>query len=285
VRPQPVAVPALATYRVQRMYLDGRFDLDQLSKASRRPLELTFTNGFTRRTSPLRVSLPAAISERRMTKLAIDGSLEDWDPADAIQDGPMIRMFSRPALQRQTLAYASTPTNLYTSWAEKNLYIAFKVAGVASSEVKATRNFVDYQFRRAWGEDLCEMLIQPMYSDNSLGPILHLVCKPTGHWVERKIDPRLGIDPWEPLEAAGIRYAATLEGDNWRGEVAVPWKAINDPNRGMPTLLRFNFTQHQTKTGESASWAGPIDYGRDEGFMGLVQLRETPTPGIAIPTE
>ena len=32
--------------------------------------------------------------------------------------------------------------------------------------------------------------------------------------------------------------------------------------------------QHQASTGESASWAGPVDHGRDDAFMGLLHLRE-----------
>ena len=38
------------------------------------------------------------------------------------------------------------------------------------------------------------------------------------------------------------------------------------------TLLRFNFAQHSTATGESASWAGPVDFGRDDAMMGLIYL-------------
>ena len=45
---------------------------------------------------------------------------------------------------------------------------------------------MDYDpLRRAWGEDLCEVLIQAVFDDNSVGPVLHVVCKPTGLWVER----------------------------------------------------------------------------------------------------
>ena len=40
-----------------------------------------------------------------------------------------------------------------------------------------------------------------------------------------------------------------------------------------PTLLRFNFSQHKAATGESATWAGPVDFRRDEAFMGLLYLR------------
>jgi hypothetical protein len=140
---------------------------------------------------------------------------------------------------------------------------------------------VNYQFRRAWDEDLAQLLVQPVYNDNSVGPVLHLVVKPTGgHWVERKADARTNVDPWKPVEGAGIYYACTLDGD-WRGEIRIPWKAITDADRGRPRLLRFNFSQHKNATGESASWAGPVDFGRDDAFMGLIYLRESDEPGMA----
>jgi hypothetical protein len=34
--------------------------------------------------------------------------------------------------------------------------------------------------------------------------------------------------------------------------------------------------------GESASWAGPVDFGRDDGFTGVLYLKETRAPGIIV---
>jgi hypothetical protein len=48
-------------------------------------------------------------------------------------------------------------------------------------------------------------------------------------------------------------------------------------------LLRFNFAQHVHTTGQSATWAGPVDFGRDDSFMGLLYLREPNNPGMAGP--
>jgi hypothetical protein len=123
--------------------------------------------------------------------------------------------------------------------------------------------------------------VQPIYGDNTLGPITYVVCKPNGVcWVERKLDPRINLDPWAPMEGTAVRYAADPDHGNWTGEVAIPWKILSDPQHGMPKLLRFNFTQHIASTGESASWAGPVDFGRDDSFMGLLYLREQTTPGM-----
>jgi hypothetical protein len=281
VNPHPVAIPSLPTYGVQRFPMDAKFNLDALRNvAHRRPLELTFVDGFHHRRSHLRIVLPVAACEPRRPGVTFDGKLGDWQIEDAIiHDAPLISMFNRPAIQQQEMELAQSPATVYTAWSEDDFYVAFKLAGVGSAQVTSTRNFVEYQFRRAWGEDLCEILVQPVYADNSVGPVLHMVCKPTGHWIERKGDPRRSVDPWQPLEGVSVRYVATMDQD-WRGEVAIPWKAIADTGKGRPKLLRFNFSQHRDATGESASWAGPIDFGRDEGFMGLLHLRETDEPGL-----
>jgi hypothetical protein len=263
--------------------MDARFDLDQVSAAARAPVEVTFTNGFTGKDSVVKLVLPVAASEHgEGRRLLVDGRLDEWDDADLIQDGPLVQMLSRPDLQRQALRFASTPSRVYTSWAPDHFYLAFSLKGITPDRMlRGSQNFVDYQFRRAWGEDLCSVLIQPVYDNNSVGPVLHVVCKPTGSdWCERKLDPKQHANPWQPLEGAGVRYRATIDGNNWAGEVAIPWKAIVEPGKPVPSLLRFNFVQHRTATGESASWAGPIDFGRDDAFTGVLYLRQAKAPGI-----
>jgi hypothetical protein len=280
IKPQPVTIPTLAPYHVRREVMDARFDLSLAGTADHSPVEITFTNGHTNERLPLKMTLPVSRSDRREGQLQIDGSLGDWDAADAIQLGPLVQMYNRDAVQHRELRLASTPAQIYSGWADENFYVAFKLSGIADVTLKSTRNFVDYQFGRAWGEDLCQLLIQPVYEDNSVGPVLHVVCKPSGTWVERKLDPRMHADPWQPFEGTGIRFASTIDGSDWRGEVAIPWEAINEAGKTRPRLLRFNFVQHKTATGESASWAGPIDFGRDDSFTGILSLTEPDTPGM-----
>lgn len=329
VAPQPSIIPSRATYKIQRAVLDAKFDPAQVTPAARQPVELTFTNGFnTDRQTALRVVLPVANSDRREDdRISIDGIIgDDWDDADLLQDGPLVRMLNRPGLQRHALEFADVPSRVYTSWAGGYFYVAFNLAGInpagAGAAGRAAQNFVDYQFRRAWGEDLCELLIQPVSAAGVPGPVLHVVCKPNGSsWVERKLPP--GLDPaaaprsaWQEVQAR-ILYASRPAGEAWRGEVKIPWSAIlnaaaaaqpdprnpdapdgspaaDDAQAGAqpdashyapadsdpPALLRFNFVQHRTTTGESASWCGPVDFGRDDALMGALILRDPEDPGI-----
>jgi hypothetical protein len=281
-RPEPVDTAPVPSFGVARLSTDARFNLDQISPASRKPLQLTFIDGYSNTSIPCSIALPVAASERRIKSLSIDGSLDDWSAADAIQlDQPLVRMLNRASVQHHELQPATLPASIFTAWSDDNLYIAFRLSGVSALDLSSTHNFVDYQNRRAWGEDLCEILIQPIDIDNTLGPVLHVVCKPSGPWVERK---ELGpAQNWQPFEGSSVRYASTVDPATriWRGEIAIPWKAINAESHGRPSLLRFNFSQHQNATGESASWAGPIDFGRDDQMMGLIHLRESTAPRIA----
>lgn len=275
VRPKPVPVPSLGTYQVRHVGLDGRFDLSQLTAAARRPVgvELTIDGPLAKYVSPLKLSLPVAACEQKEGRFDFDGKLTDWSPSDLAHDGPLVKMLDRPGVQKQDTPFAATSSKVYTGWAAAAFYVAFSLDGVSKVDAGG-RNDVAYQSARAWGEDLCEVLVQPVYADNTLGPILHVVCKPNGsNWVERKLNPKLNADPWQAFESTGVRYRAAVSGPQWTGEVAIPWRVLTDPKAGVPTLLRFNFAQHRTATGESASWAGPVDFGRDDAFTGLLVLR------------
>jgi hypothetical protein len=289
--PQPVTLPALSTYRVSRFAAEAKLNLELLDTRNPRPAEITFTNGFNNATSKLPFVLPAAGCDRLGPGLNIrDARLDDWSAVAPIQTGPLVRMFNRPALQKQELQSADQPATIYTGWGDDKFYVAFKLNGVGGGgggggggdAAAKGRNYVDYQFRRAWGEDLCEILIQPINDDNTPGPVLHVVCKPSGvQWVERKRDPKVFADPWQPLEGVPILYTASSASGAWTGEIAIPWQAITEKERSRPRLLRFNVAQHVHSTGQSASWAGPVDFGRDDSFMGLLYVRESTDPGMA----
>jgi Domain of unknown function (DUF4091) len=272
-RPEPTMIPALPTYRVTGFTLDAQIDPSKIDNADRRPIELLFTEPSYRISTTEKMFIPVAASDRHGPGLVLDGSLEDWTGDDALQDGPLVQLFNRPALQSQQIQLAATPSSIYSGWTDDSFYVAFKMQGLSQQEARASKNFATYQFRRAWGEDLCQILIQPVYRDSSVGPVLHLVIKPNGSCTIERKGGAMSTEEWPAFEGAGVKYVATLDGPIWRGEIAIPWKTINS-DKGRPVLLRFNFTQHRTDTGETASWAGPIDFGRDDAFMGLLFIRD-----------
>ncbi|MDB5326927.1 MAG: hypothetical protein JWM57_2496, partial [Phycisphaerales bacterium] len=282
IQPQPVQIPKLSMYQVAPQGLSARLDPARVNVAVHAPVRINFKSGFNGATTPLDVVVPMTRSVRRRAPLVINGSLDDWVSDDGLQGGPLVKLMSRPAVQSHTLEYSNTRSELFSSWGDDDWYLAFRVEGLSPGKsVLAARNFVEYQNGRAWGEDVCEVIMQAVYEDGTTGPLVYVAVKPGGNvWVERKMKPN---GEWQTF-AAGVRYAATLQQSIWRGEVAVPWPALINPDKtdsfaaqgkpNLPTLLKFNFIQHKRDSGESASWAGPIDGGRDDGFTGVVVLKE-----------
>ncbi|MGE5610922.1 MAG: hypothetical protein ACM359_16855, partial [Bacillota bacterium] len=276
--PSPIEAPQLKTYSVNRFHITTQINLDKLTAASRQPARVTFIDGFTGRSYTVPVMVPLAYTEQRQdAPPQIDGDLGDWAPEDALHEGPLVQMLSRPMVEHQEFRLAQLPSAIYSTWTPSWLYFGFRVEGAETLPANAESSFITYQANRAWGEDVCEILIQPVYADNSVGPLVHLAMKPRGQLeVSRRLAPKQHAVPWQAFAGTGMRYKASMQNAIWRGELMIPWDAINDPQYAgkRPAFLRFNFAQHRGKSGESASWAGPIDFGRDEAFMGLVEVRE-----------
>jgi hypothetical protein len=282
---QAVDVPHLAPFSVTRVPLRAQVNLDQLKFGVQKAARLTFVDGYTQAPYALDVMAPVAYSEKRGggAPPVIDGNLkDDWSQEDALHDGPLVMMLSRPSFQKQSLIMTPTKSAIYSTWTPGSFYLAFKVEGADAPITNAGKSWVDYEFRRAWGEDVCEVLIQPVYHDNTSGPLFHAGCKKLqGVEIERRASSRQNISPWEPFNGGGIHYASTIDGPVWRGEIVIPWSALNAPGDGrQPRFLRFNFIQHHGTSGQSASWAGPIDFSRDEQMMGLIEIRQPARPGF-----
>jgi len=293
--PQPVTITqdnAINVFQVKPFALQAQVNLDALGPETRKPIQFKFVNRMTpTRPSHLSVVAPVAASDRREGKLAIDGNLGDWDDAaDSIQQGPMVVMLDRPSVQRQAMQMASTNSSIYSNWAASKFYVAFKLDGLSDAKSKVGKNYVDYQLRRAWGEDLCELLIQPIYAKpGDVGQIVHLICRPNGSVVASvkpsPKDQRVMGSEAKAVLGSNVRFETGVDGSVWRGELAIPWDLINDKDhKGMtPTMMRFNFSQYKQATGESSSWAGPVDFGQDDAFMGLLYLRDSKSPGMGQP--
>ncbi|MGN6725923.1 MAG: hypothetical protein ACTHLZ_08400 [Tepidisphaeraceae bacterium] len=285
VQPQPVQIPKLLMYQVARQYLTARLDPSRITPNRAFPVAVAYRSGETGQTTPMGLVAPVSRTVRRVAPLSINGSLDDWTGDDALLLGPLVKMMDRPSVQAHSLNYAASASELYSGWTDDKFLFAFRVEGLGKSTgVLAARNFIDYQDRRAWGEDVCQIIAQAMYDDGSTGPLVHIAVKPGGNlWVERQLDPKTHVEPWQDFES-GVRYASTAEGQVWRGEMSIPWKALIDPDKtaemqrqgkpNVPTMLKFNFIQHKRDTGESSSWAGPIDYGRSDAFTGVLVLKE-----------
>ena len=183
----------------------------------------------------------------------------------------------------------------------KIFYLAFKVSGISTGEINSSHNWVGYQFRRAWGEDLCENPdFKPVYADGAAGArssISRSSRNGTNVGSNAKLTGAMVADPWQAFES-NVYYAGTIYGADWRGELRIPWKAINDPahdskhdtgqiqgrERATRDVAIQFLRRHKSATGESASLGGArsISGGTMHSPVVLV-LREPDNPGMNNP--
>ena len=146
-QPQPFVIGPLQTYWVQRFSLEARVDLQNVSAESRRPLEISFIDGYTHDEYRAQAMLPIAVSDRREGRLSIDGNLDDWDQSYEIHTGRLTKMLDRPTVQHWRIQPAETSSTLFSGWGEDNFYFAFHVRGTGAGQ-PLHRNFIEQQFRR-----------------------------------------------------------------------------------------------------------------------------------------
>jgi hypothetical protein len=268
--PAAPPLPRIEPCGIARLDLPVIYDLSKLpfSGIDDLPIQFTFLDGFTRRQWSSEILAPIAASDRRSPEI-LDGSLKHWSAADLIHDGPLVSFLDRNGVARQRIVPAPTASELFTGWSNDDFYVAFLVRGAKPPPAATFRNFVDAATTDH--QDLCELLIAAIYPDNTTSPPLHVICQTNALGTERKL-----ADHWQPANGSAIRYAGSIDGSGiWRGELAIPWTALLDPGKARPRILRFNFTQRRGD-GSAASWAGPVDSGRDELLTGLLYLRDTP---------
>ena len=296
--PGTIAVDPIATYETAQVRVATSTPVDALGYVfptyQQGPLRLQARNEYTGAAGTTSVVTPAVIVDERGEPPVVDGLLGEWLGNEAIIDGRMVLMHDRPALQSGQVQRTVAESQAFVAWTGEGLHIAFRLEGVDRSEetMRTTRNFVETEYRRIWDEDVCELLIQPVWTvngDPTDGPLLHVVCKPDGAFARRRVDRRTAAEPWQNFES-GMRFAATVDEEGvWRAEVTLPWSALRGAfteeqlgelgREARPELVRFNLSHHDGETGRSASWAGPVDFGADDKFTGALVLRSAAAGG------
>ncbi len=209
---------------------------------------------------------PAAGLARRASVPVLDGLLNDWANDHPLLDGPGVPFVARGN------APSAGPILLHAGWTPAGLHVAFRLAidPPTGDGTRATTTRVDTRHGRIRGEDAAEVLVTPVFSDDNepvTGTPLHVVLRPNG----QALIERFSDDAWRPA-ALGLGYAARHERDGtWRGELTIPWATLSAGDAArVPELLRFNFAHTRRATGRAASWAGPVDSGRDLDITGAL---------------
>ena len=279
-RPEPVVIGGLRTYWVQRFAMTARVNLAASPPIRASPWRSLLSMDTRKTRIPRRRCCRSRPACRREGDLHIDGKLDDWAAEDLIHDGRLTKMVDRPSIQHWRLEPSSAESRIYTGWSDDDFYVAFRVGGISRSAAPSpefrglpippglgrrfVRGFDSADLRRQFGRPRHLSRLQAQRS-------LHGETKAGSS------------DKFRPVAGNGRNRRAICRRPGqgiWTGEMAIPWRLLLNDSPNKPQLLRFNFIQHFQNTGESASWAGPIDFDQDDGFMGLLYLREFNSPGL-----
>ena len=296
-----VAFDAPGTYQLTDVQLAATARIDSLGRrfgtSSQAPASVYVLNAFrdslsgasSTRRGQAQVVAPAVVVDQRDTAPTLDGSLGEWEGDEAIVNGPMIRLQSRPELRDGQIRRSDRPAQIFAAWTTEGLHLAFRFEGVArqNSGLRVARTFVEQQHRRAWGEDLAQIVVQPHFDqqgDEHIGRAMQIVLKPTGNVIaQQQPDRATAGSDWQDVRS-NLAFATSVQSTTgvWRGELTIPWDAFEDaPADGnLPSLVRLNITHHVGETGESTSWAGPVDYGNDLSITGALVLRKPQPVGM-----
>ena len=225
------------------------------------PASVTLRDRYSALAATQAFVAPAAALPRRPTVPRLDGLLDDWSADRPLLDGPGVPFAARGA------APEAGPVRLLAGWTPAGLHVAFRleIDPPRGDGTRLATTEVRYADGRLYGEDAAEVLVQPVV-DGEAGAALHVVLRPNG----QAIAERLESEAWTPF-AARLGYAARHERDGtWRGELTIPWASLGGSGANVPELLRFNFSHTRGRSGLAASWAGPIDFGRDVNIAGAL---------------
>src|SRR5690606_33270880 len=193
--PGALELPEVPTYEVGRFTVATSAWVEALEHVfptfQQAPLRLSVQNLFSGASANVSAVAPAVVVHGRRETPVVDGLLGEWMGNEAIIDGRMVLMHDRAAVQSGEVMRTERAAQAFVGWTEEGLHVAFRLegAGVAPGAIRQTRNFVETEYGRAWGEDVCEILVQPVWTqlgDPVDGPLLHIVAKPNGAFARRR---------------------------------------------------------------------------------------------------
>lgn len=211
--------------------------------------------------------VPAALVFRAGSPPVLDGSLGDWTEGELVADGGLVRMLDRSSIQTSSTPRSAKATRMLAKWDGDALYVAIRAEG-ASRAVAAgssgVTNFTREVAGRAYGEELVRIALGA-----GLGE-LRLLVKPSGVTVEAG-----GGVGNAGGTVGGVKFASVVEGGVWRAEMRIPAAMLPGVELAAGSAVQMNLVRHDAETGESSSWAGPID--RDyQALRGVLLLADAP---------
>lgn len=186
------------------------------------------------------------VSARRMADLPetktpprIDGILDDaaWKNAAKITDFTLSD--GRNMATEQTIGYLT--------WDNNNLYIA---AEMLESQIPFIRKVHTVRNDSVWMDDCVEIFLDPGFTQKEH---LHFVVNALG---TQQDNLSVRLDRVTAVGEAGLDWkaAASIGGDRWFAEVAIPWRLLDTVKPAEGEIWGFNLNREQHPKREVSHW-------------------------------
>ncbi len=203
----------------------------------------------------------------------IDGDLSDWPPgAVNVASGFRLIVGESPDTSAQSMIRPHRRTTGFVIGDGEFLYLAVNCESDAQTAGQASRrNTVDYDDLIPVGEELIEVLIDPLNTGTrSPTDLYHIVVKPSGTYLTEKgirFDPPCGRRvPWP----ADIDVATRIYPDRWTVELRIPLAAFDAVAEH--TFWGFNITRYDALRQEFSTWSGARGNAYDPLSLGNLYL-------------
>jgi hypothetical protein len=254
--PPAVDVPRIDPGKAGRVFLVARAEAVTWDEDGVRYLPIRFEfNRQAERPEARLAFVPAARLDRPIT---IDGDLSDWPGTPGNLAGDFILVTGeREAGGGRPAGRPTADTRCRVARDADHLYFGFVCEASGSPDLQARSNLVRYDDMVPVGEELVEILLDPLATGTrSTGDLYHLVIKLSGATWERGIGTFPPTGP-RRVWAADIRQAVRWYGDRWEAEVQVPLSAFEQAARRNP-FWAVNFTRFDAAHQEYATWSGAV---------------------------
>ncbi|UCD30255.1 MAG: DUF4091 domain-containing protein [Planctomycetota bacterium] len=212
-------------------------------------------------------------SYRVNTPMVIDGRLNDWPlgTTNVAGDFVLVGALDVPKHHRASPDRASQMTTVFVCNDDNNLYIAFNCEDDRMQDREILRtNYVRYEDLWPVGEDLVEVVLDPVNAAADAGDLLHIVVKANGAVVTERGAPCLSKvadhGEWPADVIAAIDDKS--HPNRWTVEIRIPLESLGEK----AMVLGINFARLNARLGEYSSWSGARRYLYSPVSLGNMRL-------------
>lgn len=186
----------------------------------------------------------------------IDGALDDWPLATNNSAGDFQLAWESTDARSQDRRRPTAGTQAFFTTDHETLFVGVRCTlPPGEAPVWQADNNIPIDGAMPWGQDVVEVLIDPLGTAQTSSDLYCLQVKPSGLLLARRgcrTEPPIGASEAWP---AGARVAVRVDHEAWVVELALPLAAFPPAARGN-SVWGVNVTRLDSRRGEYSSWSG-----------------------------